>query len=97
MKIQRLYDSVLWRKFRLAALDRDGYVCQLCGRPTIDYDPDRHAVVDHVIPHRGDESLFWDIDNLQTLHKNCHDEKTAEENQRRNVIPTKLNGWPAYE
>ena len=35
------------------------------------------AVVDHVLPHRGDWSLFWDESNWQPLCKPCHDAKTA--------------------
>lgn len=35
-------------------------------------------VVDHVIPHRGNEDLFWDADNWQTLCKPCHDRKTGQ-------------------
>jgi 5-methylcytosine-specific restriction protein A len=35
---------------------------------------------DHIEPHRGDDRLFWDENNLQTLCKGCHDEvKQAEE------------------
>ncbi len=34
------------------------------------------SVVDHVVPHRGDVSLFWDIANWQSLCKRCHDRKT---------------------
>jgi 5-methylcytosine-specific restriction endonuclease McrA len=36
-------------------------------------------VTDHVIPHKGDMSLFWDENNWQALCKPCHDEKTASE------------------
>jgi 5-methylcytosine-specific restriction protein A len=35
------------------------------------------TVVDHVVPHRGDERLFWDKGNWQGLCKRCHDAKTA--------------------
>jgi len=28
--------------------------------------------VDHIIPHKGDESLFWDPGNRQSLCTNCH-------------------------
>lgn len=31
------------------------------------------TVVDHIIPHRGEHSLFWDRDNWQALCKRCHD------------------------
>jgi len=36
-------------------------------------------IVDHVIPHRGDQELFWDTSNWQPLCKRCHDVKTAGE------------------
>lgn len=31
------------------------------------------TVVDHIRPHRGDEGLFWDTHNWQSLCKQCHD------------------------
>ena len=37
------------------------------------------TVVDHIIPHRGDQELFWSEDNWQSLCKQCHDRKTAKE------------------
>ena len=36
-------------------------------------------VVDHRIPHRGDQALFWDEHNWQAMAKTCHDRKTARE------------------
>lgn len=36
-------------------------------------------VTDHIIPYRGDQSLFWDESNWQALCKRCHDAKTAAE------------------
>jgi 5-methylcytosine-specific restriction endonuclease McrA len=37
-------------------------------------------IADHVKPHRGDRSLFFDENNLQCLCKACHDKaKQAEE------------------
>ena len=35
------------------------------------------TVVDHIIPHRGNERLFWDKGNWQPLCKDCHDMKTG--------------------
>jgi len=35
------------------------------------------AVVDHIRPHRGDQTLFWAEWNLQAISKAAHDEKTA--------------------
>ncbi|MCY1348623.1 hypothetical protein D9M69_347750 [compost metagenome] len=35
--------------------------------------------VDHVIPHRGDDALFWDESNWQPLCHPCHSVKTQQE------------------
>lgn len=35
--------------------------------------------VDHIVPHRGDMSLFVDIENTQSLCKPCHSSKTGSE------------------
>ena len=35
------------------------------------------TVVDHIIPHRGDQRLFWDQTNWEPLCKKCHDKKTG--------------------
>ena len=37
------------------------------------------TVVDHIIPHRGDQKLFWDRTNWQALCKKHHDLKTGNE------------------
>ena len=68
----RGYDS-RWRKARAAFLQRNP-LCNECmkhGRLT------PATVVDHVIPHRGDQKLFWDEGNWQALCKSCHDRKTG--------------------
>ena len=39
------------------------------------------TVVDHIIPHRGDQELFWDRSNWQPLCKKCHDRKTMTEDK----------------
>jgi len=46
--------------------------CALEGRVTA------AAVVDHVVPHRGNQALMWDeIGNWQSLCAVCHARKTA--------------------
>ncbi len=37
------------------------------------------TVVDHVTPHKGDKTLFWDSSNWQALCKRHHDIKTYRE------------------
>lgn len=36
-------------------------------------------VVDHIVPHRGNQALFWDEMNWQSLCRPCHDYKTMME------------------
>lgn len=37
------------------------------------------TVVDHHIPHRGDQELFWRQSNWRAMAKPCHDAKTQRE------------------
>jgi 5-methylcytosine-specific restriction protein A len=43
--------------------------------------------VDHIKPHRGDQQLFWDQSNWQSLCDGCHNEKSAAENQGSTMLP----------
>lgn len=75
---RRGYDK-RWRKARKDFL-QEHPLCELeCareGRLT------PATVVDHKIPHRGDDRLFWDRANWQAACKPCHDRKTAREDGR---------------
>ena len=70
-----------WQKEREAYLIRNP-LCENC--------LNKHGVlraakeVDHIIPHKGDMKLFWDVNNWQGLCKSCHSKKTAKE-QKNNV------------
>lgn len=35
--------------------------------------------VDHIIPHKGNQKLFWDKSNWQSMCSSCHSQKTASE------------------
>lgn len=35
--------------------------------------------VDHIVAHKGNKDLFWDMTNWQALCHSCHSEKTARE------------------
>ena len=37
------------------------------------------TVVDHIVPHEGDDVRFWDESNWQPLCKPCHDSVKAKE------------------
>ncbi len=65
--IDRMYDFK-WEKYRERFLLVNFY-CYSCGA--------RATIVDHLIPHQGDEKLFKKLDNHIPLCKKCHDYITA--------------------
>lgn len=64
------YHTKRWKRMRWAVLLRDEFTCRRCGDQLIL--KTRTLVADHIVPHRGDEALFWDERNLQTLCASCH-------------------------
>ncbi|MGA9851855.1 MAG: HNH endonuclease [Gammaproteobacteria bacterium] len=40
------------------------------------------SVVDHIVPHRGNTTIFWDRTNWQSLCRRCHNRKTATQDSR---------------
>lgn len=68
---KRGYDS-RWRSARLLFLN-DSPLCKDCLSKNITTGAD---VVDHIIPHRGNQQLFWDQANWQSLCSPCHAIKT---------------------
>lgn len=45
------------------------------------------TVADHIKAHRGDEELFFDPENLQSLCKPCHDaHKQAQEHNANGIL-----------
>ena len=86
---QRGYDYK-WRKARAAFLKQNP-LCQYCeedGKVTL------ATVVNHIIPHRGDETLFWDMDNWQPVCKKHHDSTIAQEEARNAKIGGDSSGNP---
>lgn len=72
----RGYDN-RWRRARSKYL-KEHPLCVKCmaeGKLT------KATVVDHIVPHRGNEDLFWDESNWQALCKSCHDKKTMTEDR----------------
>ena len=62
-----------WQKARLSFL-AEHPLCAECdkqGQVT------EATVVDHIVPHRGDLTLFWDMSNWQALCARCHNAKTG--------------------
>lgn len=74
---KKLYNS-RWRKLRKEFL-KEHPLCEACKEHGV---IKAATVVDHVVPHKGNERLFWDESNWQALCKSCHDRKTAKEDGR---------------
>jgi 5-methylcytosine-specific restriction endonuclease McrA len=65
-------------------------MCQANGKVTA------ASVVDHIIPHRGDDALFWDLSNWQALCKPHHDiDKQRIEHGGHARPMVGIDGWPA--
>ena len=81
-----------WQGLREAIL-AESPLCYLC-LETLNQ-PVAATVVDHVVRHQGDPELFWDVDNLIPLCKNCHD-STAQilEKSGKFRAPTAADGYP---
>lgn len=60
--------STAWEKASAAYLQKHP-ACVMCKGPA--------NTVDHIVPHKGDKTLFWDADNWQPMCPRCHSRKTA--------------------
>ena len=79
---RHLYNRKAWKVLRLHRLEIEP-LCRLCmqsGRWT------RASVVDHIKEHKGDEKLFFDLNNTQSLCKQCHD-GVKQTQERKGIAP----------
>jgi 5-methylcytosine-specific restriction protein A len=84
-----LYDR-RWRKQRAYFLQANPLcvMCQAQGFVT------SATVVDHIKPHRGDLTLFWDANNWQSLCKHHHDSAKQAEERSGVIRGGNLDGEP---
>ena len=73
-----LYKTAEWRRESRAFRAANPYCVADGGACTR-----RSSIVDHRIPHRGDEALFWDASNWQAMCHRHHNAKTGRETQQR--------------
>ena len=67
--------NVRWQKARVTYLSRN----PLCVRCDAEGRIAAASVVDHIVPHKGDQDVFWDTSNWQSLCARCHNVKTSSE------------------
>lgn len=70
-KYHDLYNTSRWRSTSKEFLKKFPF-CFICGKPA--------RIADHITPHRGDLTLFYDESNLQPMCWSCHSRKTMKEN-----------------
>lgn len=68
MKGPNPYSSERWRKVRRMVL-ADQPLCVMCLKLNVTTPAN---TVDHIEPHKGNEDLFWSMDNLQALCASHH-------------------------
>lgn len=79
-----------WRKAREGFL-RNNPLCEYC---IADGKVEPATVVNHKVPHRGDQQLFWDRDNWAAVCKQHHDSTIAKEESRGVKIGGDVSGNP---
>jgi 5-methylcytosine-specific restriction protein A len=89
---QKLYNKQRWKRLRAWHRQREP-LCRTCKARGLVVPA---QVVDHIMQHNGDERLFFDPENLQSLCKPCHDKLKAGDERAgrtwsREVGP---DGWP---
>lgn len=96
LKEQGFYGKGAWKRARLQALTRDHWLCQECLR----HRRFRNAVeVHHIKPLEQFPELGLELDNLESLCRECH-EATKDRTEHRKNPPPRLilkGGQHTYE
>jgi 5-methylcytosine-specific restriction protein A len=72
-----------WQQARAGYLEKHPLCiyCERAGRTA------SASVVDHIVPHRGDMTLFWDRGNWQGLCVTCHSGTKQREEAAQQFVP----------
>jgi len=81
-KYTRLYNNPQWRRLRAEVLAADP-LCWYCQEANKIIAAD---TVDHIVPHKGDETLFWERSNLRSCCTSCHNH-LASIKDRDGIVP----------
>lgn len=93
---RRLYKRKAWGILRERVISEAQGLCKICGTACVGARGKSNSpVIDHIKPHKGDEALFFDPDNLQLLCKRCHDTSKQREEHRGYLDGADADGWPS--
>jgi 5-methylcytosine-specific restriction endonuclease McrA len=86
---QRFYDTARWQRRRTLQLKHHP-LCKFClNRGVVT----RATVADHVIPHKGNWTLF-SLGDLQSLCSSCHSNQKQAIEHRGYTDEVDADGWP---
>lgn len=79
-----------WKRLRRAQLEKQPF----CRRPCHGASLVVATVVNHRTPHKGDRTLFFDPDNLESVCSPCHDGPIQREERAGFSPAVDAGGWP---
>lgn len=91
------YKTARWQKLAWSCYVRDRFTCQRTGEVlTGRYPAPNSPVANHKVAHKGNPTLFWDPDNIETVAKRVHDSDIqSEERTGKTKAAIGVDGWPA--
>lgn len=87
---KNFYKTKQWKQIRENQLLRN----PLCARCLSKNKITAANVVHHKIPHKGNHKLFFDVNNLESLCKRCHDSDEQSIERRGYDKSVEADGWP---
>jgi 5-methylcytosine-specific restriction protein A len=89
-RYRRLYRTAAWQRLRLAQL-RSQPLCERCIASDV---VEVATTVHHRVAHKGDETLFWDLNNLESVCDPCHNGPIQSEERLGYSKEIGTDGWP---
>lgn len=86
---RRLYKTARWKSLRITKLTEQP-LCEWCLEQEI---VTPASEVHHVVPHKGDEAIFWSGPFVSTC-KPCHARRGQLEDHGQTVVRFGADGWP---
>lgn len=85
----RLYDRMRWKRPLTGSQDVKLRLDPMCADPFNEQCHQPATQVHHKVDHHGNEKLFWDFNNLQSLCHSCHSRITGESHGAggKNIAP----------
>lgn len=87
---RRLYHTARWQRMRAVQLAAEP-LCRFC---LAIEDVTEATDCDHIKPHKGDETLFFDPNNLQSLCAPCHRTLKARIERGQQAVVIGVDGYP---